>query len=119
MTSSTGGIKCTLNKCHSVYNKNAVGNQKSFFNFPKDLIKCSLWIKKCFPVSLPTTDTSDIAKRYKLYSLNFENNMFSNLQKNRLYPHAVPNLFENTIFEQNLNTASSPTTMVVELSSIV
>lgn len=69
------------------------------------ICRCASWIEKCNPDNLPTVHTSDLHKTYKLCGLHFENAMFSNFQKNRLYPHATPTLFNGNA--QNISLVES------------
>ncbi|VVC33568.1 Zinc finger, C2CH-type [Cinara cedri] len=88
-------LRCALNYCKSCYVKCHNNEQVSFFEFPKNSFMCAIWVEKCNAKYLPTTDLTDLSKNYKLCSLHFEDKMFANFQKNRLFVHAIPSLFQN------------------------
>ncbi|KAJ8981461.1 hypothetical protein NQ317_000137 [Molorchus minor] len=65
----------------------------SFFRFPKDPIRCSIWLRNCGRADLNLSPEA-LYSAYVVCSLHFENEMFSSLLKNRLKKNAVPTLFD-------------------------
>ncbi|CAI6353718.1 unnamed protein product [Macrosiphum euphorbiae] len=83
--------KCCLTNCRShILNK----DELSFFTFPKDPARCAVWIENCKCDQLKSTNNLPANTKYRICSLHFETDMFSNFQKNRLKPEAVPTLFD-------------------------
>ncbi|VVC35970.1 NUDIX hydrolase domain,NUDIX hydrolase domain-like,Zinc finger, C2CH-type,NUDIX hydrolase, conserved [Cinara cedri] len=83
-------IECIVPVCE---NKMNLKPNLSFFCFPKDPIRSSIWIEKC-----GLDKNIDVSKRrYRVCARHFENHMFLNDLKNRLQPHAIPTLFIDLI----------------------
>ncbi|KAL4092242.1 hypothetical protein QTP88_026776 [Uroleucon formosanum] len=58
------------------------------------LFKCAVWIENCKCDQLKSINNLASNTEYRICSLHFETDMFSNFQKNRLKPEAVPTLFD-------------------------
>ncbi|KAL4148350.1 hypothetical protein QTP88_002614 [Uroleucon formosanum] len=83
--------KCCLTNCKShILNKDTI----SFFTFPKEPAICAVWIENCKCDPLKSINNLAANTKYRICSLHFETDMFSNFQKNRLKPEAVPTLFD-------------------------
>lgn len=57
--------------------------------------RCKIWLKKCNCKSLISIDPVTLNRKYRVCSLHFEDKMFSNYQKNRLKPDAIPTIFQH------------------------
>ncbi|KAL4089028.1 hypothetical protein QTP88_024106 [Uroleucon formosanum] len=83
--------KCCLTNCKShILNKDTI----SFFTFPKEPVRCAVWIENCKCDQLNSINNLAANTKYRICSLHFETDKFSNFQKNRLKPEAVPTLFD-------------------------
>ncbi|KAL4122944.1 hypothetical protein QTP88_015185 [Uroleucon formosanum] len=58
------------------------------------LMGCAVWIENCKCDQLKSINNLAANTKYRICSLHFETDMFSNFQKNRLKPEAVPTLFD-------------------------
>uniref|UniRef100_A0A2S2PN30 Repressor of the inhibitor of the protein kinase n=1 Tax=Schizaphis graminum TaxID=13262 RepID=A0A2S2PN30_SCHGA len=92
------GSKCALSFCKNIFMETGGEGQLSFFSFPKDPVRCAIWVENCDSKYLPKVAVHNLNRRYKLCSLHFEDRMFD-FQKKRLLPNAVPTLF-NSWFER-------------------
>ncbi|XP_016661913.1 uncharacterized protein LOC107884423 [Acyrthosiphon pisum] len=84
--------RCCLINCKShILDKETI----SFFTFPKEPARCAVWIENCKCDHLKSINNLAANTKYRVCSLHFETNMFSNFQKNRLKPESVPTLFDS------------------------
>jgi len=92
-------IKCCLTDCASTRNDVI---RRTFFAFPKDPTRCTVWLENCGLDHLKTVDPMILNKKYRICSLHFKDSMFSNYQKNRLFPNASPTPCKKQIIKSNL-----------------
>ncbi|XP_060841869.1 uncharacterized protein LOC132922394 isoform X3 [Rhopalosiphum padi] len=90
------GSKCALSFCKNICIETGGEGQLSFFSFPKDPVRCAIWVENCDSKYLPKVAVHNLSRRYKLCSLHFEDRMFD-FQKKGLLSNAVPTLFKNKV----------------------
>ncbi|GAB6033489.1 hypothetical protein CHUAL_014098 [Chamberlinius hualienensis] len=66
----------------------------SFFRFPKDKERCQRWLINISRHDLSTKSSVSLYHGSRLCGKHFEDSMFSNSIKTRLYSHAVPTIID-------------------------
>ncbi|XP_050440138.1 uncharacterized protein LOC126845523 isoform X1 [Adelges cooleyi] len=91
--------KCVLKSC----GEKRTGNESlSLFSFPKDPVRCGIWLNNC-----QLDADSHSLKNILLCSKHFEKKMFLNDLRNRLQPHAIPTFFPDRKDSQKLADSTS------------
>ncbi|XP_026813395.1 uncharacterized protein LOC113553979 isoform X1 [Rhopalosiphum maidis] len=90
------GSKCALSFCKNIFMETGGEGQLSFFSFPKNPVRCAIWVENYDSKYLPKVAVHNLSRRYKLCSLHFEDRMFD-FQKKGLLSNAVPTLFKKKL----------------------
>ncbi|XP_067126439.1 52 kDa repressor of the inhibitor of the protein kinase-like [Centruroides vittatus] len=92
----TGNETCSAFSCN---NSRKTFPKKSFFRFPRDKIRCRMWLKNCKRKDLLKVKRKYLYTVHRVCEDHFEERMFLNSLRNRLHHNAIPTLFEITTIE--------------------
>nr|XP_047137173.1 52 kDa repressor of the inhibitor of the protein kinase-like [Hydra vulgaris] len=85
---------CSAISCVNKRGKN-VGNNISFFRFPKDKNRCKLWVRNCRRQDLDTKSCEELNLNYTICSEHFDSSQYylANNGSKRALVTAVPTVF--------------------------
>ncbi|KAL4113523.1 hypothetical protein QTP88_017135 [Uroleucon formosanum] len=94
------GVRCAAKGC-----KNCMKNDNHYMyhRFPSMKDRCIEWLKACGRHDLLNTPVESVYRNFRICSVHFEPKMYSNPEKTRLLPQAMPTLFINTHVTQEID----------------
>lgn len=93
MASKKTGMRCSVKFCDN----KASSQNLSFFSYPKDKDRLTIWTKNCETEHL--ADALTKSNNYRVCAAHFDSKMFLNpTTKSRLVFNAVPTLFSGKLY---------------------